>query len=40
VAAISTFGGMMAVCAGILYGIRERSRLVTFIEEMECERRR
>ena len=36
VAAIATFGGTMAICVGILYGIRERGRLTNFIEEMEC----
>jgi sphingomyelin phosphodiesterase 2 len=38
VAAISTFGGMTGVCVGIIYGIRERSRLTNLIEEMECAR--
>ena len=38
VAAISTFGGTTGVCAGIIYGIRERSRLTNLIEEMECAR--
>jgi sphingomyelin phosphodiesterase 2 len=39
VAAISTIGGATGVCAGIIYGIRERSRLTNLIEEMECARR-
>ncbi|KIM31794.1 hypothetical protein M408DRAFT_21007 [Serendipita vermifera MAFF 305830] len=38
IAAISAWGGTMALCVGIIYGIRERGRLTNFIEELECAR--
>lgn len=40
VAALASWGGTMAVCVGIIYGIRERGRLNNLIDEMECIHRR
>ena len=39
ITAMAAIGGTMSLYFGIIYGIRERSRLTNIIEEMECARR-